>query len=120
MAKGIELLYGRNVSSNAHYEIFNNIAHLFSLEQQLVRWKKDLPPRILLFEAQDLYDLRLGDLPAWQRSRVVLTLRYHNIRILIHRLLLVHFLELAGKDDLDEQQPAMFEYQVYPGVYHGG
>jgi Fungal specific transcription factor domain/Fungal Zn(2)-Cys(6) binuclear cluster domain len=109
MSQSIKLLYGGNVGSNAQSDVFSNIAQLFSLEQQLAEWKGSLPPSLVLRESQDLSRFGGGELPAYERSRVVLTLRYHNVRILVHRLILVRFLDMAGKDDLDEQQFASFQ-----------
>jgi hypothetical protein len=116
MSKAIELLYSGNVDSDGQICVFDNIAYLFSLEQQLTGWKRSLPPTLVLRESRALSCFVEEGLPEWERSRVVLTLRYHNVRILVHRLVLVRFLDLAGQDDHDEQQFALVQQTGFHSV----
>lgn len=109
MGKGIELLYGGNVGSHLQSDVFNSIADLFSLEQQLSEWRESLPSGLMIRDSAEVFSFDGGSPPAWERPRIVLTLRYHNVRILVHRLVLVRFLETAGKGDLDEQRFALMK-----------
>ncbi len=78
------------------------------MEQQLVDWKRLLPPNMDLIRSQDLSSE--GEEPAEsERFRIILTLRYHNLRILIHRLIVVKFLDMSGKNTTDDQQLALLQ-----------
>ena len=117
MWKVIQLLYGGNLGSEDQTDVFDNIPNLFSLQKQLNDWKGSLPPSLTIRESQELSGNGGENLPAWERSRVVLTLRYHNVRILVHRLVLVRFLDLAGKENDDEQHIALLQQVGFNSVH---
>ena len=116
MWKVIHLLYGGNLGSDDQTDVFDNITNLFSLEKQLTEWKGSLPPSLTVRESWELSKHREENLPVWERSRVVLTLRYHNVRILVHRPILVRFLDLAGTENQDEQYVALLQQVGFNSV----
>jgi len=44
-----------------------------------------------------------------ERFKIILTLRYHNTRILLHRPILVKFLDILGKPTVDKQELSLLQ-----------
>lgn len=96
----IDLLYGNNIACSTSPNAADTIARVYQIESQLVDWQEQLPLDLKLIS---LADLDLTHLPPeddsmaeqWRRIRLrfVLTLRYANVRTLLHRTVLVKFLE---------------------------
>lgn len=105
MWNAIDLLYGANLGSGPPASVFDVVAQLFKMERQLIAWERSLPPNMDLRQSQDI---PLGD-NDYERYRIILTLRYHNLRILIHRIVVVRFLDICGKPDRDENELAMLQ-----------
>ncbi|OBT39075.1 hypothetical protein VE00_09907 [Pseudogymnoascus sp. WSF 3629] len=98
----IQTAYGGNLGSESNVGVVERITRIFPIEQQLVDWKRRLPPTLALQQAAnvapspavmvDSQDFFL------EKFRVILTLRHHNLRVLLHRPILVSFLDLAGNN----------------------
>jgi len=100
----IDASYGSNLSCDNDNNAFDTVSHLFKIEQQLVEWKTLLPPPLTLRHAADISVAlpSLGTIPSLlEKFQVILTLRYHNVRILLHRPVLLKFLSLVGRGNLD-------------------
>jgi hypothetical protein len=74
------------------------VTRLFSLEQKLSLWEQDLHPDLRTLSYDQLMIMRgqtalTADQKSAQTLRIVLTLRHLNIRLLLHRPILVKFLE---------------------------
>lgn len=106
----IELLYGNNIACSTSPNSADTIARVYQIESQLAEWQQTgLPHDLKLIS---LADLNFDRLPPedeamseqWRRIRLrfVLTLRYANVRILLHRTVLVKFLE--GPEDSQDSQ----------------
>jgi hypothetical protein len=105
----IELLYGNNIACSSSPNSADTIARVYQIENQLADWQTGLPHDLKLIS---LADLDFDRLPPedeamseqWRRIRLrfVLTLRYANVRILLHRTVLVKFLE--GSEDPQDSQ----------------
>ncbi|TVY91550.1 hypothetical protein LAWI1_G001220 [Lachnellula willkommii] len=102
----IALLYGGNIGCDSPSSLLDTVAHLFKLEQQLVDWQHALPPTLGLRNSQDIPMENPG---TNEKFRVILTLRYHNLRILLHRTMLVRFLNTIGGDILDNQEAPLLQ-----------
>jgi hypothetical protein len=96
----IDQLYGNNIACSFKPSAAETVARAYKIESQLSEWQQGLPPELRLITTADLATEILppeGDtaVEAWQnlRLRFILTLRYTNIRILLHRPILVKFLE---------------------------
>jgi hypothetical protein len=76
------------------------------MEHQLVEWERVLPKDLGLLNSRDMPFESNGECHI-QRYRVIITLRYHNLRILIHRVVVVKFLHACGKTDRDDQEVAL-------------
>ncbi|CAK7215094.1 hypothetical protein SBRCBS47491_002365 [Sporothrix bragantina] len=65
------------------------ISGILDMEHELLDWQRSLPASICLLDHEELLCL---DTHPDNRLRVILTLRYHNVRILVHRPLLEYYL----------------------------
>ncbi len=99
----IDLSYGGNIGCDKPTSIFDTVARHFQMEQQLVEWERTLPLNLALRRSQDI-PWEEDDGHLLERFRVILTLRYHNSRILLHRPILVKFLDISGKPDSGGQE----------------
>lgn len=75
-----------------------------SIEQQLKLWKSSLPNSIALITGADIQSQECGSLST--KLRLVLTLRYHNTRILAHRSMLDRHLKLLSEHTVDAEEAA--------------
>jgi hypothetical protein len=95
----INLCYDSNIGSADRLSVFDTVSRLFQFEQQLVDWKRDLPSSLVLHQPIDV--LSASSPPdlidsSLERFPTILTLRYHNLRVLLHRPVLVMFLDITG------------------------
>ncbi|RFU33837.1 hypothetical protein B7463_g2510, partial [Scytalidium lignicola] len=106
MWKVIHTLYGANIGSEGQLTVIDNISRILSMEQLLVDWERQLPPTLALRQAIDIQPFPeitdpLSKLS--ERLRIILTLRHHNLRVLLHRPILVNFLDLTGDDAMEAE-----------------
>ncbi|KAM5343695.1 hypothetical protein ACJ41O_012232 [Fusarium nematophilum] len=98
----IENLYGSNIGSVEVPSVVDTASAIFQIEQQLATWQASLPASLKLVERDHL--LTVGeDTMAW-KLRVILTLRYHNLRILSHRPILDRHLQMMDGTDHPRQE----------------
>lgn len=98
----LDQFYGGNFGCEQPTSILDTCTRLFQMDQQLLEWKRALPPQLTLIRSQDVESVE-KDVPL-ERFRTVLTLRFHNLRILLHRPVLVNFLDLLRQTDVDQQE----------------
>lgn len=96
----INTLYGKNLACSALVNDVDTVSRVYKIETRLSEWQQQLPPEMKLVNAKDIF--AEGLTPAddatedeWRqlRLRFVLTVRYINVRILLHRPILVKFME---------------------------
>jgi hypothetical protein len=104
----IDLLYGGNIGCETPVSAFEVVGRLFKLEEQLAQWVRTLPANMGLRNSQDIPS-EGRDPELLERYRIILTLRYHNLRILVHRIVVVRFLDICGKVDRDEQELTLLQ-----------
>jgi hypothetical protein len=84
------------------------MSHIFSMEQHLFSWERSLPQNLQLVSTASLDDMPQQHLSSdtqyfsW-KFRVILTLRYLNLRVLLHRPVLVKFISASRSPDRDSQ-----------------
>ncbi|KUI64273.1 hypothetical protein VM1G_11070 [Cytospora mali] len=81
----IDILYESNIEYPEH-GILPVASKVLQIEHQLLEWQAALPPLLALTtpeEVQSSDEYSLG-----RRFRVILSIRYHNVRILAHRRML--------------------------------
>lgn len=100
----IQTAYGGNLGSESNVGVVESITRIFPIEQQLVHWKRRLPPTLVLQQAVNVAPSPVQMIDSQdfslEKFRVILTLRYHNLRVLLHRPILVSILDLAGNSSL--------------------
>lgn len=96
MYEAVNQLYGGNLGCESPDSVFDVVTNLFKMEHQLDQWQRHLPPNMVLENSQSIPGDHDSADPA-ERFRVIITLRYHNLRLLIHRLVIVRFLDTFGK-----------------------
>ncbi len=115
----IDLLYGNNLacSFSSGSNAVDTVSRVYRIENQLEDWQRNLPLDMKLITTEDLAPSRLppedeAAAEAWRllRLRFILTLRYTNIRILLHRTVVVKFLE--PPETLDSDQDASLLQQI--------
>lgn len=88
IAEVIGTLYGHNLGCDEPPSTTEMITHIFHLEQRLHDWRQGLPQRLTLHTAdtvsssEDILDRKL------ERFRLILSLRYLNLELLVHRPML--------------------------------
>ena len=119
MSSVIDSLYDHNLGCGVSISVVETVTRVFKLENDLAQWQResctpvlvtanDLPGAII--EAEATTFATPGDEeselipPSWWpvyelRLRVIITLRYNNLRILLHRPVLTSLLTRAGKDE---------------------
>jgi len=108
MWKTIDLCYGGNLGCEKAPGVLATIPQIFPLEQELLDWERALPIDLKLRQPYDLPPEGTDeDLYRLERFRVILALRYNNIRVLLHRPILVKFLDACGHSKLEGQEGAL-------------
>ncbi|KAH8817271.1 fungal-specific transcription factor domain-containing protein [Xylogone sp. PMI_703] len=115
MWKVIHTLYGGNIDSENRLTVIDNISRILSMEQLLVDWERQLLPTLALHQASDIAHLSVDTdviTKLSEKLRIILTLRHHNLRVLLHRPILVNFLNLTGDAALreDSQSIALLQH----------
>ncbi|KAJ5355472.1 uncharacterized protein N7496_012684 [Penicillium cataractarum] len=104
----LDLLYGQNIGCDTPLSVSETVAHIFSMEQHLFSWERSLPPSLQLVSTAILTEMPLDQTSSsfqyfsW-KFRVILTLRYLNLRVLLHRPVLVKFIAASRSPDRDPQ-----------------
>lgn len=104
----LDLLYGQNIGCDTPISVSETVAHIFSMEQHLFTWERSLHTSLQLVSATILNQMPLHQTSpspqyfSW-KFRVILTLRYLNLRVLLHRPVLVRFIAASRYTDRDPQ-----------------
>lgn len=109
MYKVIDSLYGGNLGCDNGSNIFDIASCLLQTEQQLLEWQRNLPSALPIVLPSELPLWTDKDATTVLRFRVILTLRYQNLRILAHRPVLVKFLDHLASHSSDYQQLRMLQ-----------
>ena len=95
IGKAIAWLYGQNLGYDAISES-ESIPRTFELEQELRQWQSHLPRELPIVVSNALPMTSSLANRIVGRFRVMLTLRYHNLYILVHRPLLCKSLDFIA------------------------
>ena len=103
----IDSCYGGNMGCEESTTILDKVTRIFQMEKHLVEWTRSLPGYLGLRSSQDI---PFEDETAFlEKARVVITLRYQNLRVLLHRSVLVEYLDMVGKQDCDGQELVLLQ-----------
>jgi hypothetical protein len=106
MQEVLDSLYGSNLGCETPHAVYEVASHVLQFEQKLLEWRSKLPVCLSLVQHEDV--LNHHDTPI-TRFRVVLTLRYLNLRILVHRPMLQEYLAGIEKPDFQRHSATLFQ-----------
>ncbi|KAJ5934756.1 hypothetical protein N7466_004303 [Penicillium verhagenii] len=103
--KILDCLYGQNIGCDDPLDISPTFTHIFQLQEGLFSWEKALPVSLQLITKTSMDEIPREKLPntyysSW-KFRVILTLRFLNLKILLHRPILVRFIMASRSPDRD-------------------
>lgn len=97
----IDSCYDQNLGLSTSETSYDIVSKVLEGDRQLEEWRHGLVPSLGLhvlqkpLTARDI-DLMTEDSVIFQRFNIVLSLRFHNLRILLHRKFLEKFLDMGG------------------------
>lgn len=97
----IDTSYDQNLGFSTSETSYDIVSKVLEGDRQLEEWRHSLVPSLGLhvlqkpLTARDI-DLMKVDTVIFQRFNIVLSLRFHNLRILLHRKFLEKFLDMGG------------------------
>ncbi|KAI5801062.1 fungal-specific transcription factor domain-containing protein [Pyronema domesticum] len=81
----IDGLYGGNLGGTDPSEpTFTDVARIAEIEEKLAQWRQQLPQALQIVSAADIPEGGGPPSQFWRQS-IILSLRYHNTRALLHR-----------------------------------
>ncbi|KAA8904477.1 fungal-specific transcription factor domain-containing protein [Sphaerosporella brunnea] len=81
----IDTLYGGNLGGTDPSEpSFTDVARIAEIEEKLAKWRENLPAALQIVSAADIPEGGGPPSQFWRQS-IILSLRYHNTRALLHR-----------------------------------
>ncbi|KAJ5813994.1 uncharacterized protein N7503_000744 [Penicillium pulvis] len=103
----LDSLYGQNIGCEDPLSVSETVSHVFSIEQNLFSWEGSLPASLQLITKAHLDEMSHEKISgtksfSW-KFRVILTLRYLNLRVLLHRPVLVKFITASRAPDRDPE-----------------
>ncbi|KAF2801517.1 uncharacterized protein BDZ99DRAFT_492508 [Mytilinidion resinicola] len=106
MGEIVDVLYGSNLGCGVPDNVFDIASQLLQFEQKFLIWQHSLPAALSLVEPETLDSN--ADEHGTLRFRVILTLRFLNLRILTHRPLLSKYLEsIRSAQSASQQLPLL-------------
>ena len=93
----ITRLYGQNLGYDAVLAEAELTPRIFELEEELGRWRSSLPSELRIVSSTTLPTPTIHRGRVVDRFRTMLTLRYHNLSILVHRPLLCQSLDILAE-----------------------
>lgn len=104
----MDLLYGQNIGCDGPLPTTEVISNIFTMEQRLFSWERSLDPNLQLISTSQLDGMPRDPITtgfeyySW-KLRVILSLRYLNLRVLLHRPVLVKFIAASRCQNRDPQ-----------------
>lgn len=81
----IDTLYGGNLGGTDQSDpTFTDVARIAEIEEKLAAWRQNLPQALQIISAADIPEGGGPPSQFWRQS-IILSLRYHNTRALLHR-----------------------------------
>jgi len=99
LGTAVELLYDNNLGTNDDKNVFATVLSALQVEQRLEERKKTLPAWLQPRRFEGVPATAISD-PVTERFRTITFLRYHYMRSLIHRPVLIQILHGTMSSDL--------------------
>ena len=96
MGEIIDKVYQKNIESDYQISTSHLFQQIVSIEPKLASWKAELPPLLRVRTRAEILQ-HLQDPSVFSSLSTVLTLRYLNVRTLLHRAILTRFLDHGGQ-----------------------
>ncbi|KAF2755031.1 hypothetical protein EJ05DRAFT_503342 [Pseudovirgaria hyperparasitica] len=101
MWQAIDELYQKNLGSDMPLPLQQTVASMLRIDNDMSTWEEALPSHLRLRSSQTIaLDMHKPPMhhvaTSDERLSFLLTLRYHNVRLLIHRPLLAKFLDVCA------------------------
>ncbi|KAL4880360.1 fungal-specific transcription factor domain-containing protein [Aspergillus karnatakaensis] len=103
LGQAVDLLYDGNLGSEERIANYELISRILRMRHLLQEWPRELPAHMALISASNVPS-QLGKNATIDRFRLVLTLRFHNLRILVHRVVLGRLCDTIGDHDEQNQE----------------
>lgn len=108
MYQVIDSCYGQNLGFQDSSTAMEAVSLVLTGERQLEEWQQTLSPVLCLRTSDAPLDTQAlegmdPNKESTERFNLVLTLRFHNLRILLHRPFLEKFLDANNRDDSDRK-----------------
>ena len=116
MGRVLDTLYGSNLDSDTPQDVFKVASDVSLVEHQILEAQRSFPSTLQAVQLSDLVHETRPPFPLL-RFRLILTLRYHNLRILTHRPLLQRYLGILRNQSEDGQHLSSL-HQVGPNSFH--
>ncbi|CEL11170.1 hypothetical protein ASPCAL14275 [Aspergillus calidoustus] len=117
LSRTLDLIYDSNLGTEEKIPSYELITRILRLRQSLEEWTTPLPTHMTLIKAQECMT-DIGKNPTIDRFRIILTMRYHNLRLLIHRAILMRLCELIDDcDDVDSSDTLVLQDIARSTVY---
>ncbi|EED18875.1 C6 transcription factor, putative [Talaromyces stipitatus ATCC 10500] len=104
----IDQLYAQNLGCGPPLSVGETVSRVLGIETQLHTWVLTLPDSLRLVTVAAIRDeiRQAGSQPQFFpfKFRVILTLRYLHVQILLHRPVLVKFLDTTGVSEIDTSE----------------
>lgn len=108
----LDLLYECNIGYPGN-NVLPITSNILQIEHQLLEWQSSLAPLFGLITPQELRNSNGNDFSLERRFRVILTLRYHNVRILAHRRMLDLYLASIERSQSYDAEDSMLKQVGY-------
>ena len=118
----LDVLYGQNLACGIDLSINDIVGHLYPLEQRLLNWRRSLPASLRIVakpaSPSDVdWPFDLTEFGPEQKLSTILTLRYLNLRLLLHRPVLVRLLDYLYDSKSREDEAILLQQIGTSSVY---
>ncbi|KAF9892272.1 hypothetical protein FE257_002049 [Aspergillus nanangensis] len=114
----IDGIYQNNIASDAQVSNSDLLKRVISIEQKLHKWKLNLPPNLRVMSQEEIMQSLPDSSPSLGLS-IVVTMRYHIARILLHRPVILRFLASKNGTSDESESPEFLQYFGKPSLELG-
>ena len=122
MWEALDVLYGQNLACGKENGVTDIVGHLLLLEQRLLNWRQSLPPSLRIVAKPSSssgvgWPFDLTEYGSDQKLSVILTLRYLNLRLLLHRPILTRLLDYLHDSKSHQDEAVLLQQFGSSSIY---
>lgn len=109
----IDELYNANLGCDEPISVGDSIPKILSISQRIEDWEKCLPEHLRLVKVKDIKNARQPgpqDEQLTLKFRLILTLRYLHLQVLLHRPILVKFIDACGEESMNSGEHRLLQH----------